>query len=76
MTYFADLSPYTYLEHDDPPDLPTVNVGWLDAKHPRGNGEIRVRDDKVVYTAPVLVVHYLTAHDYLPPEAFTAAAVG
>jgi hypothetical protein len=38
MTYFADLTPYTYLEHDDAPELPVVNVGWLDAEHafPKG----------------------------------------
>jgi hypothetical protein len=34
MTYFADLTPYTYLEHDEP----AVNIGWLDAEHafPKG----------------------------------------
>lgn len=111
MTYFADLTPYTYLELDDPPALPVVTVGWLDAEHEfpkgqcpddlvatlaglaeepvqltrgyhycelckeaRGNGEIHVRDEKFVYAAPTLVVHYITAHGYLPPEAFRAAA--
>lgn len=48
VTYFADLTPYTYFtprdEHghrtfDEPwPDLPLVTVGWLDAAHPFPTG--------------------------------------
>lgn len=42
MTYFPDLTPYSYLP-DDPgkpsPDLPHLNVGWLDAAHPFPTGE-------------------------------------
>ncbi len=32
MTYFADLSTYTYREAPDR-SLPTLNVGWLDGEH-------------------------------------------
>ena len=137
MTYFADLTPYTYWEPpggdgqlgpDEPwPDLPMRNVGWLDAAHPFPTGappdelipalvklakarvrqtrgyhycEICVRDlgedareavrqgviaresaefqvwgDTVVYAAPQLLIHYVDAHDYLPPPEFCAAAM-
>ena len=42
----------------------------------QGNGEIRVTDAAgQVYAAPVLVLHYVTAHDYLPPEGFIDAVM-
>jgi len=44
VAYYADLTPYSYWGTDSPsyspsrdepwPDLPVVNVGWLDAEHP------------------------------------------
>ncbi|GAB3936641.1 hypothetical protein [Micromonospora vulcania] len=44
MAYFEDLTPYTYFEPDDRngrwapdepwPDVPLLNVGWLDSSHP------------------------------------------
>ncbi|MCF0093665.1 hypothetical protein [Micromonospora sp. MH99] len=137
MTYFADLTPYTYLErHEDEPgaadepwpDLPRLNVGWLDAAHPyptgaapdwlmpaltalakarvrqtrgyhyceicirdlgedareairqgviaRESAEFEVRGDGVVYAAPQLLLHYVAAHEYLPPAEFCTAALG
>ncbi|MGC5286703.1 hypothetical protein [Micromonospora sp. DT231] len=136
MTYFADLTPYTYLErHEDEPgltdepwpDLPLLNVGWLDAAHPfptgappdglmpalndlaktrahqtrgyhfceicirdmgedareairlgviaRGSAEFQVQGNGVVYAAPQLLLHYVSAHEYLPPAEFCAAAL-
>lgn len=46
MTYFSDLTPYSYMRdshrqhHDEPrPDLPLLNIGWLDAVHPFPTGE-------------------------------------
>ncbi|MFG1917190.1 hypothetical protein [Micromonospora sp. NPDC048898] len=136
MTYFADLTPYTYLErHEDDQwpsdeqgkDLPLLNVGWLDAAHPyptgapphglvpaltelaktrvrqtrghhyceicvrdmgegareairqgmiaRESAEFEVRGDGVVYAAPQLLLHYVTAHEYLPPAEFCTAAL-
>lgn len=43
VTYFVDLTPYTYLKrHDEdgrgPSDEPLLNVGWLDASHPFPTG--------------------------------------
>lgn len=42
--YFADLSPYTFLDH--PPDENVVNVGWLDNQHsfPTGRLDSRLLD--------------------------------
>lgn len=42
--------------------------------HTLGNGEIRVRAvDGKIYVAPVLIYHYVTCHQYLPPEPFISA---
>jgi hypothetical protein len=39
-----------------------------------GNGEIRVRAlDGKIYVSPVLILHYIDSHDYLPPEVFLDA---
>lgn len=44
---------------------------------PYGNGEIRVTgSDGKVYAAPVLIVHYVEAHHYAPPEEFINAVMG
>ncbi|MFG2051826.1 hypothetical protein ACGFIW_30885 [Micromonospora sp. NPDC048935] len=136
MTYFADLTPYTYLKrHEDEPgladepwpDLPLLNVGWLDASHPlptgappdglvpaltklatvpvrqtrgyhyceicvrdmgedamdairqgliaRGSAEFQVEGEGVAYAAPQLLLHYVAAHEYLPPAEFCAAVL-
>jgi hypothetical protein len=41
-----------------------------------GNGEIHVRgESSVVYCAPELVVHYVSEHQYRPPEEFIAAVL-
>ena len=38
--------------------------------------EIRVRgDERTVYAAPTLIVHYVEAHRYRPPEEFIAAVL-
>jgi hypothetical protein len=43
---------------------------------PRGNGEIRVRGTvRTIYAAPTLIVHYVDAHHYQPPEEFIAAVL-
>ncbi len=36
MTYYPDLSPYEYVEHDQP----MLNVGWLDRSHPFPTGDV------------------------------------
>jgi hypothetical protein len=39
-----------------------------------GNGEIRVAAaNGITYVAPVLVLHYVVAHKYLPPQEFIDA---
>jgi hypothetical protein len=39
-----------------------------------GNGEIRVRAlNGNIYVAPVLILHYIACHGYLPPRVFTEA---
>lgn len=38
-----------------------------------GNGEIRVGSDGITYAAPVLIVHYIKDHGYLPPAQFLEA---
>jgi hypothetical protein len=41
-----------------------------------GNGEIHVAGvGGLTYVAPVLVAHYVQAHNYLPPEDFIRAVV-
>jgi len=41
-----------------------------------GNGEIRVRaSNGTTYVAPVLVLHYVSKHQYLPPQEFIEAAI-
>jgi hypothetical protein len=37
------------------------------------NGEIRVASDGITYAAPVLIVHYIEEHGYLPPAQFLEA---
>ncbi len=50
------------------------NCSWIQwAKQRSGNGEIRVSRERVVYAAPVLVVHYIEEHSYLPPAEFLKA---
>ena len=41
-----------------------------------GNGEIRVagRDGKV-YASPVMIYHYMSEHNYLPPQEFIDAVL-
>jgi hypothetical protein len=37
------------------------------------NGEIRVTSEGIIYAAPVLIVHYIEEHGYLPPAQFLEA---
>src|ERR1700683_3987629 len=40
----------------------------------KGSSEIRVTaQDGKVYAAPILVIHYIEAHAYLPPREFVKA---
>jgi hypothetical protein len=41
-----------------------------------GNGEIAVQSlEAATYRAPTLIVHYITAHQYLPPAGFIEAVM-
>jgi hypothetical protein len=43
----------------------------------RSSAEIRVASTSgVTYAAPVLILHYVEAHKYLPPAAFVATVIG
>lgn len=48
---------------------------FCDKDPPRGNGEIHVMSDGVEYHAPVLIVHYVEAHYYKPPDEFIRAVL-
>jgi hypothetical protein len=50
------------------------NCSWARWVNQRsGNGEIRVHYGQVTYAAPVLIVHYIEEHGYLPPAEFLKA---
>jgi hypothetical protein len=68
----------------EPPDLVKTtrpnrvvldpNCSWaLWVGQRSSNGEIRVSDEGLVFAAPVLIVHYIEAHSYLPPAQFLRA---
>ncbi|WP_234731832.1 DUF7919 family protein [Acidocella facilis] len=41
-----------------------------------GNGEIHIKTaNNTTYVAPVLILHYVTDHHYLPPQEFIDAAL-
>jgi hypothetical protein len=44
---------------------------WTQSR--QGTGEIRVRNNGMTFSAPVLIVHYIEQHDYLPPSEFLEA---
>jgi hypothetical protein len=44
---------------------------WADQRS--SNGEIRVASRGITYAAPVLIVHYIEEHGYLPPAQFLEA---
>lgn|SRR6185312_1396314 len=49
---------------------------WQPVPGSTGSGEIRVTGgDGRTYVAPVLLLHYLEAHRYRPPDAFVAAVL-
>jgi hypothetical protein len=48
---------------------------WLKEEH-AGNGEIHVRSGEgKVYSAPVLIAHYVEVHHYCPPKEFVDAVM-
>ena len=61
MTYFDDLAPCTYL---GPCSSCVLAVGVKN---------LLVPFRSVIYAAPSLIIHYVEAHGYQPPEAFVVA---
>jgi hypothetical protein len=43
------------------------------AEFTQSNGEIRVPHGGITFAAPVLIVHYIEEHRYLPPAEFLKA---
>jgi hypothetical protein len=63
-----------------PDPAKTVSSGKIHVLDPAartmGNGEIRVTSAAgITYVAPVLVLHYVVAHGYLPPQEFIDAVI-
>lgn len=129
MTWYPDLSKYSYLPEFIPEDREILTVGWLDGEHdfptgdvpqeftdelaqicattnhartrgwqncelphpsgevdypitvkidgdevPLGSAEVRVAtEDNTILSAPNLIWHYVTSHNYRPPEIFIEA---
>ncbi len=54
--------------------IKTINPEWATwAEHRWGNGEIRVAGGGITFAAPVLIIHYIEEHRYLPPAQFLQA---
>ncbi|MGJ4996042.1 hypothetical protein ACQR0Z_16565 [Bradyrhizobium sp. HKCCYLS3077] len=70
---------YHCCEFCDPPPLLAGPNGMPIVEAPPeilGNGEIRITGpDGTRYAAPVLILHYVTAHGYRPPQPFIEAAI-
>ena len=63
-----------------PPPPMKMSPGGIPMQYPlpgtTGNGEIRVTaTNGVTYVAPVLILHCVVAHGYLPPQEFVDAAI-
>jgi len=63
-----------------PPPPTKLSPGGIPLLYPfpgtTGNGEIRITaTNGITYVAPVLILHYVVAHGYLPPREFVDAAI-
>ena len=61
----------TYLRNGIVIDPKCSWAHWTEERS--SNGEIRVSRGGVTFAAPVLIVHYIGAHLYLPPDQFLKA---
>lgn len=51
-----------------------INPDWARwASGRSSNGEIRVSSGQTIFAAPVLIIHYIEVHHYLPPDLFLKA---
>jgi len=66
-----DLPKETLPPHHVVLDINSPYGKWLSLH--QGNGEIRVPCAGVIFAAPVLIVHYIEEHGYLPPAQFLKA---
>ncbi|MEU0985675.1 hypothetical protein [Streptomyces sp. NPDC005953] len=57
------------------PDFPTARENTYRGDLFIASGEIRVTTDGVVYASPVMIVHYVEAHEYLPPDEYCRAVL-
>jgi len=64
--HLCELCPVTV--HDA-----TGIIGRWHACRARSGANVFVPGQGVVYAAPVLILHYIRSHDYLPPPEFLAA---
>lgn len=52
------------------------NYYWVWALFRSGNGEVRVTNGAgLTFAAPVLILHYVAEHQYLPPKEFIEAVL-
>ena len=61
----------TYLPNGIVIDPKCSRAQWIDERS--SNGEIRVSREGITFAAPVLIVHYIEKHNYLPPDQFLKA---
>ncbi len=54
-------------------ESPLVSRSELDEPVVQGTGEIWIDDGDVRFVSPTLIVHYVEAHHYHPPERFRVA---
>ena len=63
--------PWCIIKHTSGPDeSPHSNPSVA-----RGNGEIWVEDVDKTYAAPLMIIHYIEEHNYLPPQEFIDAVM-
>jgi hypothetical protein len=46
-----------------------------DGRFTRGHRNVWIPADSVVYVAPELILHYIEAHGYRPPDEFITAVI-
>jgi len=52
-----------------------VNAHPFDLSYPHGCANLLVPGPDVIYACPALIVHYIDAHGYQPPDAFVMAVL-
>ena len=67
--HYCDLDPC-----GSPQPLPELRYKGL-VIPTRGDSDILVPGETVIYVAPALILHYIRAHNYLPPSPFLKAVL-